>query len=46
MFAPLPQTSSQGTSAPKSLLSTAACEPPVSALAEAAGVIERGRCIT
>jgi hypothetical protein len=46
MFAPLPQTSSQGTPAPKSLMSTAACEPPVSALAEAARIIERGRCIT
>jgi len=46
MFAPLPQTSSQGTPAPKSLMSMAACEPPVSALAEAARVIDRGRCVT
>jgi hypothetical protein len=45
-FRPLPQISSQGSPAPKSILSTTACEPPVSALAEAARVIERGRCIT
>jgi hypothetical protein len=47
-FAPLPQNASQakGNTAPKSILSTAACEPPVSALAEAARVIESGRCVT
>jgi hypothetical protein len=45
-FRPLPQTSSQGTPAPKSLIGTAACEPPVSALAEAARVIASGRCVT
>jgi hypothetical protein len=45
-FAPLPQTSSQGTPTLKSLSSTTACEPPVSALAEAARVMERGRCVT
>ncbi len=47
-FLLLPQTSSQapGTPASKSILSTTACEPPVSALAEAARVIKSGRCIT
>ncbi len=45
-FLPLPQTSSQGTPSPKSISSTTACEPPVSALAEAARVMESGRCVT
>lgn len=45
-FLPLPRTSSQGTPTPKALSSTTACEPPVSALAEAARVIESGRCVT
>ena len=35
-----------GPSARKSILSTAACEPPVSALAEAARLIETGRWVT
>jgi len=47
-FAPLPQNASQvpGPPARKSILRTAACEPAVSALAEAARVIESGRCVT
>jgi len=44
----LPSTHAQTPAVPaaKSILSTAACEPPVSALAEAARLIERGRCVT
>jgi len=40
--------SAQAPAAPvsKSILSTAACEPPVSALTEAARLIESGRCVT
>ena len=47
-YLPLRQNATQapGTSARKSILSTAACEPPVSALAEAAHLIETGRCVT
>ncbi len=44
-FLPLPQKSTQAPAA-KSILSTAACEPPVSALAEAARVVQSGRCVT
>jgi len=35
-----------GAPAAKSVLGTAACEPPVSALTEVARVIESGRCVT
>ncbi len=47
-FLPLPQNSTlaPGTPASRSILGMAACEPPVSALAEAARVIESGRCVT
>jgi len=45
-FLPLPQNTTQGAPASKSILGTTACEPPVSALAEAARVIESGRCVT
>jgi hypothetical protein len=45
-FVPVPQNSTQGTPASRPVLGTTACEPPVSALAEAARVIQSGRCIT
>jgi len=45
-FLPLPQSSSQGTPASKSILGTAACEPSVSPLAEAARIVRSGRCVT
>lgn len=48
-FLPLPQGSSSSSamrSAPKAILGTTACEPPVSALAEAARIIASGRCVT
>jgi hypothetical protein len=45
-FLPLPQSSTLGTPASKPILGTTACEPPVSALAEAARVMQSGRCVT
>lgn len=47
-FVPLRQNSTQAPSlpAPKSILSTTACEPSVSPLAEAARVVQSGRCVT
>ena len=47
-FQALPQRATQAPGAPasKSIMSTAACEPPVSALAEAARVVQSGRCVT
>ena len=46
-FLTLPQPSqTPGSKASKSILRTTACEPPVSALAEAARLIESGRCLT
>jgi hypothetical protein len=50
-FLPLPQNSTLGTPAlgtpaSKPILGTTACEPPVSALAEAARVMQSGRCVT
>jgi hypothetical protein len=45
-FLPLPQNSTLGTPASKPILGTMACEPPVSALAEAARVMQSGRCVT
>ncbi len=47
-FMPLPQSSTQAPGAPaaKSIQRTTACEPPVSALAEAARVVQSGRCVT
>jgi len=43
-FLPLPQRAQAPAS--KSILGTAACEPPVSALTEVARVIQSGRCVT
>jgi hypothetical protein len=43
-FLPLPQRAQAPAS--KSVLGTAACEPPVSVLTEVARVIENGRCVT
>jgi hypothetical protein len=46
-FLPLPQRAqAPGSPASKSILGTAMCEPPVSAPAEAARLIESGRCLT
>ena len=47
-FMPSPQNRSlaPGASVPKSILGTAACEPPVSLLADAARLIATGRCVT
>jgi hypothetical protein len=45
-FRSLPQNSTQGAPVSRSILSTTACEPSVSALAEAARVVQSGRCVT
>jgi len=43
---PLPQRAQASSPVSKSVLGTAACEPPVSALTEVARVIQSGRCVT
>ena len=45
-YLPLAQKSTAVPVAPQAIVKTAACEPPVSMMAEAARVIEVGRCVT
>ena len=45
-FLPKPPKAAGSGAASRTIMKTAACEPPVSALAEAAQLMETGRCIT